>query len=319
MKFLYVILFILLAACTIFKVYNLQEIENINTIEKLNNLSEFNFFIFSDNDGNALDNQNFIRMNNFLKTSRAEFAIGLGDHIKKRKYKPFLDLIKNDEWWHNNFYPNIADGENEVFGESQADWGAGNKLFDYINTDNQNFIKFQDNQVEYYAVIPVKDYKIHLIQLHFPDQPQDVRVSFKQESKDFLIQTLNSIKKSKNDIIIVGAHSLSGFWHHLLSKTEQKILYGKADIILSATTHIFDRALDPFKGDNGVMIFNTGSLTDPFLFCPPGYVQVNVLKNPDAIVLQYLDVSKEEYKLATSGLAFIKFRDGKIFTLNFKE
>ena len=158
----------------------------------------------------------------------------------------------------------------------------------------------------------INDFTVHLIQLHFPDSPPDVSVAFRQDSKDFLTTTLNSISKTQYDIIIVAAHSFSGFWHHLLSRDEQRVLLSKADLILSGTSHIFDRAADPLRGDRGALILNAGSVVEPFLFARPGFLQVNVLRNPTTIVVQFMDMRKNEYRLAPKGFAFQKQWRGRI-------
>ena len=177
-------------------------------------------------------------------------------------------------------------------------------------------INIRENQAEYYAKIVINDFIIHLIQLHFPDMPPDVNISFQQESKDFMVATLNYINKTNTDIIIVVAHSFSGFWHQLLSQSEQKVLLSKADLVLSGTSHFFDRAIDPLFDDNGALILNAGSITDPFFFTSPGFIQVNVLKEPTALAVQFIDVRKE-YRLASNGFAFIKPHRGRIRDLSF--
>ena len=99
-----------------------RDLERVTSIEALNDISEFSFIIFSDNHGFATENRYFNRMDSIRVVSEAKFAIGVGDHVKRRRHRPFLDLLRDDEWWRDNFFPNIADGENETFGASQCDW-----------------------------------------------------------------------------------------------------------------------------------------------------------------------------------------------------
>ena len=304
-----IFIIIISVACSNIYYTKVSSISDYGTIENLNADSDFVFSVMSDNHGEGLENKYFKKMYDYIKKSDSKFIIGLGDHVKKHTSKDFLRLIQTDSLWHNHFYPTIADGENDFFGKGQWDWGAGAKLFDFINLDDikgYRTIKFRENRAEYYAQLKINQHKIHLIQVHFPDEPIDTSISFKQDSRDFIIDTLKQIKKSKNDIIIVGAHSVTGFWHHLLTKQEQKILFNKADLIFSATSHIFDRAVDPLNGDKGSLIINTGSVTSPILFCPPGYLQVNVMKSSNSIILQYIDLSKDKYEFADRGFAFIK-------------
>jgi hypothetical protein len=245
-------------------------------------------------------------MDTFRSQSNTLFAIGVGDHVKRHRNRPFLDLMANDAWWHNNFFPNIADGENEVFGTSQGDWGSGGELLSHVSFAIADSIYIRENGAEYYALVRVGDIGIHIIQLHFPDTPMDVRISFRQDSRDFLINTLNSIVKNENDLVVVAAHSMSGFWHHLLSRDEQAVLLGKADIVLSGTSHAFDRIVCPIHGEEGALILNAGSVTDPFFYTAPGFIQVNVMREDRGFVLQYIDLRNEVYEMAPVELRFMR-------------
>jgi predicted phosphodiesterase len=280
---------------------------DLDCINELNASSEFSFIIFGDNHGYATENTFFSRMDAFRVQSNALFAIGVGDHVKGHRFRPFLHLIVSDEWWHNNFFPNIADGENELFGTSQGDWGSGGELLNYVSFAIADTVYFRENGAEYYALIKIGDFNIHIMQLHFPDTPMDVRVSFKQESRDYMIAKLNSITKSKYDIIIVVAHSMSGFWHHLLTAEEQRILLTKSDIILSGTSHVFDRVICPLNGEDGALILNAGSVTDPLFNSAPGYIQVNVLREPAGIMVQYIDLRNVVYQIAPTEYRFFRY------------
>lgn len=323
------LLFIIIAVVSCKSIYvgKQYEILKLSTISELDSLSLLNFTVMSDNHGYSTENLRFKKMFDFTKKANADFVIGVGDHVKPNNKNKFLELLREDEFWHNNFYPVIADGENEVFGKGQWDWGEGKELFEFINLEsvkNKREVVFNENGAEYYVQLFIENITLHLIQLHFPDEPHDTGVSFKQESRDYMIEIIKAINKTKNDIIIVSAHSMTGFWHHLLSREELEILLDKADMLFSATTHIYDRALDPLYGDRGAFIFNTGSVCLPLLFSPPGYVKVNVLDKPRAIVLQYIDLNKDNYDFADEGFAFIKYMNnnnkrGRIMPLIFQK
>ena len=94
------------------------------SIIDLDNAASFSFSIMSDNKGYSVENPHMYKCNKWIKEAGDKFIIGLGDHVKDNRENPFLDLIKNDSLWHNHFYPNVADGENEYWGEDQSDWGA---------------------------------------------------------------------------------------------------------------------------------------------------------------------------------------------------
>lgn len=305
----FIIIVITSVACSNIYIIKEKNYSNYNSMDELNNDSDLIFAVMSDNHGTGLNNKYFNQMHHNILKSKSKFIIGIGDQVKKHTHKDFINLIQKDSLWHNHFYPAIADGENDLFGKGQADWGAGVTLFNYLNLEdikNYRTVKFRKNNAEYYAQINIDKYVIHLIQLHFPDEPVDTKKSFKQDSRDYMIKTLNNLKKSKNDIVIVGAHSVTGFWHHLLTKQEQKILFKKADFIFSGTSHIFNRSVDPLNGNKGPFIINTGSVTSPLLFCPNGYVQVNIMKDKNAIILQYINLKKDNYDFADEGFAYIK-------------
>jgi len=287
MKFFFLSFFFFFLSCA-----SINCIDKLALIDQLqiNDLSSSNFIIFSDNHGLALNNQYFARMDSVRIKSKTDFAIGVGDHIKKNQAENFLEFITNNLWWHHHFFPGIADGENEFFGSSAEDWGSGKQLLNYLSFQRASEKKMSSNGTDYYALIQIEHLNIHLIQLHFPDAPSDVNLSFHQSSKDFLVTILQNINKTPNDFIIVGAHSYTGFWHHLLSDHEQKILFQKTDLVVSGATHIFDRNIE--HGMNNLpLILNTGSVSMPFLFSSPGFLQVYLLKDKQGILVVFTDLS----------------------------
>ena len=316
--------------------------ENFTSIRELDEKSLFSFSIMSDNKGDAVKKKPFKRMVNWMIDSDKKFVIGLGDHVKKRKTEKknrkknrFIDFLKENNWWNQNFYPNIADGENEFYGKGQGDWGAGYPFLELVNLDNRKNTVIRDNKCEYYSKIEIEDdFVVHLIQLHYSDTPENEAEAFNQSTRNYLIDTINKIKKRKNkDIIIVAAHSKDGIWIDKLSKKNRKIVMEKADLLLSATTHIFNifdiegyYSYDKEVKENelrkinrtGALCINTGAITHARGFSPNGFVEVHVLESPFRIVVQYINTEKENRKLQVDGYAVVKVIGGNIYYPGFR-
>ncbi len=144
----------------------------LSMMQLLDRTADFSFAIMSDHKGSAPANSpEMTRMVQWIRESGDRFVIGLGDHLCKRFKNPFLDFLAQNQWWHDNFYPNIADGENQFYGTGQGDWGAGGKLLDVVGISSRADVTVRENGCEYYARIPVGRFTVHLIQLHYPDQP----------------------------------------------------------------------------------------------------------------------------------------------------
>ncbi|MCF6358874.1 MAG: hypothetical protein L3J54_13820, partial [Draconibacterium sp.] len=122
------------------------------TIETLDSLAAFSFSIMSDNKCYSVENPDMYKCNKWIKEAGDRFIIGLGDHVKDNRENPFLDLLKTDSLWHNHFYPNVADGENQYWGTWQGDWGAGYPILDYVDLSNRKNVKIRENRYEYYAI-----------------------------------------------------------------------------------------------------------------------------------------------------------------------
>ncbi len=289
-----------------------------DSIESLDKKAVFSFIIMSDNKGDSVGNRKeFARMVKWSKRNDGQFAIGLGDHVKKGRDNGFLDFLKMDEWWHDNFYPNVADGENEFYGKGQDDWGAGAPIFDVVDLVNRKNVAVRENGCEYHARIAVRGYTVHLIQLHFSDEPEDETLAFREDSKKYLIDTLEGIRKGEKDIVIVAAHSHTGFWTDNLNESDRRIVMEKCDLVLSATTHFFGRRVLKGYEQTGALVINTGSITHPFGGSPAGYVEVHVLENPLALVVQYVNAKKTKRELQNHGLVFIKAIGGDISSPDF--
>jgi hypothetical protein len=285
----------------------ITDLASVRTIEELDKLAAFSFAIMSDNRGDSPKNsREFARMVRWIEKSGDRFVIGLGDHVCRGVEASFLAFLTENKWWHEHFYPNVADGENAYYGRGQWDWGAGRKIFDVVALRSRRGVRIRPNGAEYYATIGVKGYTVHLIQLSFPDQPADPQIAFKPDSRRYLVETILGIEKGEKDIIVACAHTRYGSWVGLLSGEQRKVVMEKADLVLSATTHIFARI--PVEGyeNRGVLCINSGSITYPRFFFPPGYVQVHVLENPLRLLVQYIRVNAEQRKLQPYPYAWMK-------------
>jgi predicted phosphodiesterase len=252
----------------------------------------FSFSIFSDNTGDGPERVEFSRMVDFIKAEGHPFVLGMGDHVKRGTKNKFIEFVKSDDWWQKHFYPTIADNDNEFYGKDQADWGVGKALFDLTDIKTRSNVFFIENGSEYYAVIEHEGIMIHFISLHYPDQPKDDSVSFREDSKEFMVKTLKSIVKTGSDIVIVGAHSRLGYWLDKLNSEQKKVVMEKADLVLSATTHVFNIYSE--AGSDGPLAINTGSITRPRLWSPHGFVAVDVFSDPLRFEINYINCSKEK-------------------------
>ena len=316
--------------------------ENLSSINELDKKALFSFTIMSDNKGDEVKKKPFKRMVDWMIESDKKFVIGLGDHVKKKKTpkktkkkNKFLDFLIENDWWKHNFYPNIADGENEFYGNGQGDWGAGYPLLNHVNMSKRKNTVIRENKCEYYSKIEVEnDYIVHLIQLHYSDTPDNEIEAFNQSTRDYLVETISSIDKRKDkDIIIVAAHSKDGIWIDKLNKKNRKIVMEKADLLLSATTHIFnifdiegyysyaEEKENELRKTNrtGALCINTGAITHANGFCPNGYVEVHVLASPFRLVVQYINAEEKKRQLQPDGYSVVKEIGGKIYYPSFSK
>jgi predicted phosphodiesterase len=249
-------------------------------------------------------------MTGWITSNDHKFVIGMGDHVKKGTGNGFIEFLKNNDWWQKNFYPTIADGDNEFYGKNQADWGAGKELFGLTDIKDRINVRFAENGVEYRTMINQSGINIHFISLHYPDKPNIDSISFRESSKEYMIRVLNSIKKMDNDIIIVGAHSRLGYWLDRLNPEQMRIVNEKADLVLSATTHVFHIFSE--QGSDGPLALNTGSITRPRLWSSPGFVSVEVYDKPLRIDVSYIDCSKEKPSKPLMFSRALKYINGRI-------
>ena len=286
-------------------------------LETLDADAVFTFAVMSDHKGlSPLDSPRFERMVKWVEDSNDRFVIGVGDHLKKGLANSFIGYLETDRWWRNHFYPNVADGANEYFGDGQGDWGAGAPMLPLFGTDKLPNVQIRENGCEYYAVIPAEGYTVHLIQLHFPDTPKNDKLSFRTETKEYLVETLHSIEKGPRDIVIAAAHSVSGFWINQLSLDQHKIVLEKCDLLLSATTHRWERKILAEHPDDAPLMINTGSVCFPDDDSPgsrAGYVQIHVIESPLRLVASYVDVDQTQPAIPGPKYSFTKVIGGPIW------
>ena len=281
-----------------------------DAIATLDQEAAFSFAIMSDHKGlSPVDSKRFARMELWIEESHDAFVVGLGDHLKINRPNTFLEFLEKNRWWHDNFYPNVADGENEFYGGAQDSWGMGKPILDHVGLDQRPDVRFGETGCDYHVRIPVGEFTVHLIQLHFPDHPRDDKLSFRKASKRFLENCLEGIEKGPKDIVVTAAHSISGFWINQLSKELKELLAEKCDLMLSATTHHFERKKLSEYGDRGALMINTGSVTYPdsdIKGSLPGYVQVHVLENPLRLDVKYINVDLENRAMPSREYAYTK-------------
>ncbi len=293
------------------------KLRNVETYQDLENLSVFSFSIISDNHGQSpYSNLGMAKANYHIRKSNDLCVLGVGDHLMNHSNNEFLFYICNDNYWRTNFYPSISDGENIFYGKSQADWGAGKIFFDVIGMRERRNVEFSAEGVDYYSIIEApRDYKIHWISLYFPDEPPNPKLGFRESSKRFLAQTLSKIKKTEKDIIVIGAHSQYGYWLNELHPDLYRLVCQKADIVVGASTHYYERYTPDGLLSQGPLILNTGSAVSPRFGSAPGFVQIRVLEQHRGMYINYVDVSKPNNTIASTPFAYFRTFTGKIYEM----
>lgn len=276
------------------------------TIKKLDSIAAFSFSIMSDNKGYSIENESMYKCDKWIREAGDKFILGLGDHVKDNRANPFLLFIKTDSLWHKHFYPNVADGENEFWGEDQGVWGAGAPILDYVNLSDRKNVKIRKNKCEYYAIEQHDDLKVHIIQLHYSDTPKNPKIAFNKSSREYLFKTLDNIDKTDKDIIVVLAHTDN--WIDVLKPKERTKLLAKADLILDANTHSYKKYKVKNVPENPAAVFNTGAVGNSR---ENGFMQVHVLKNPLRMIIQYQETKNATRKLQGKGFAYEKIINGK--------
>ena len=296
-----------------------EGLPGVESVGDLDRLADLHFAIMSDNKGDSpLSSVEFARMTAWIKEGHPAFMIGLGDHVKYRWENTFIPWLQSEPWWREHFYPNVADGENEYYSptHSQSDYGEGAPILDLVALEAHASV-IRPNKSEYYAQISVGDYTVHLIQMHFSDQPMDAAVAFPESSQVWMMATLKDIEKREKDLIIVAAHSRVGSWDMVLSPERRQFLLNKTDLVLSATTHRFEVWVpEGFEGGNAVCI-NTGAVNYPGPMTPNGYVEIHLIKSM-GVVGQYIDLTQTGRRLQRGRFAWIKPKDGPMRHLSLR-
>ena len=296
-----------------------EGLPGVKSIGDLDRLADLHFAIMSDNKGDSpLSSVEFARMTAWIKEGKPAFMVGLGDHVKHRFENTFIPWLQSDPWWREHFYPNVADGENEYYSPThrQSDYGEGAPILDLVELEAHADV-IRPNRAEYYAQISVGDYTVHLIQMHFSDQPMDAAIAFPESSRAWMMETLKGIEKGDRDMIIVAAHSRSGAWDMILSPERRKLLLDKADLVLSATTHRFEVWVPEGFEEGDAVCVNTGSVNYPGPMAANGYVEIHLIESM-GIVGQYIDLTQTARRLQRGHFAWIKPKDGPMRYLNLR-
>ncbi len=296
-------------------------VEPFETAQQLDSAAAATFVIMSDHKGLApTDSPEMARLVRWTADMGAAFTVGLGDHLKKGRANEILSFVESDTTWRDQLYPNVADGENEFYGQSQADWSAGAPILDLVKLQRRDNVEIRANGSEYYAKLPLGDgFTVHLIQLHFPDNPADPDSAFREDSRAYMCSLLVSIPNAPTDVVVVGAHSKSGEWVSILRDDRRELLLDRAALILSATTHLF-RRFD--HGAEKALTINTGSVCHARRgmagVAINGFVTAHLLMAPPRLVVQYVDAGDETRALAPTDRAFVKMLDaGATYPVSF--
>jgi hypothetical protein len=283
-------------------------LDDLASIAELDELSLFTFMIFSDNKGDAPGQSlSMTGVDLAIGEMDARFAIGLGDHLKggSRELQGFVPFVTSDPWWSTAFYPNIADGENAYYGSGQGDWGAGAGLVDDLGLCEFPGVTCRDNHAEYHAVLEFDDITVHLVSVHYPDSGED---QFPEASRAYLVEEISGIEKSGKEIVVGAAHT--GMWIQKLDPEDQELVLDRADLLLGATSHLYERYDYP---DHQALFLNTGA-AGYSLF--NNYLQVNVLANPLRLIVQNMPAEAAR-TLQAGGNCWVKIVGGLIEPCNF--
>ena len=278
-------------------------------IEALDGCAAVTFGIFSDNKGDGPERKPVGNMIDGMKAMGVQFVLGLGDHVRgpNKQTEPFVTFIEQDPWWHANFYPTIADGENAYYGKGQWDWGAGKGLLDDLDLCSRSEVTCRDNGVEYHATWTVDGIEIHYISAHYPDQGDD---PFPESSQRYLVEEVQGIDRKGKDVIVIAAAHTDN-WVKVMPKEWQDVMLSKADLLLGATTHIYMRYQYP---DDKALFLNTGSTG----YSPMNnYLQVSVLRNPLRLIVQNMNANTGERKLRTGTNCWVKEIGGNVTSCQF--
>ncbi|MSS70132.1 MAG: hypothetical protein EXS64_01435 [Candidatus Latescibacteria bacterium] len=297
-----------------------EGLPGIATMADLDRRAGLHFAIMSDHKGDSpLSSVEFARMAAWVEAGRPAFVIGMGDHLRYGWENSFIPWIGANRWWREHLYPNVADGENGYYSPThrQGDYGKGAPTLKLVDLSAHAKTVVRENGCEYYAKIRAGKYTVHLIQMHFSDEPEALDVAFPAESRAWMMQTLADIQKGEKDLIVVGAHSRKGYWDDVLTPEQRHALLHKADLLLSATTHSFRAWVPEGFEDGSTVCMNTGAVDYPGYMSPEGYVEVHVLPAGE-IVGQYVDLTQTERRLQRGRFAWVKPRGERMRSIDLR-
>lgn len=266
-----------------------------DTFEELGKAAVFTFALFSDNHGSSpftasRPGYSFVvhmdRMDQWIKENNDRFVVGVGDHTYHYyRDDPFIPFTNTDPFWYANFYPCIGNHDNKCYSNSESTWCGGRPLFDEVGLCQRPWVFCRPDACDYHAQIPVGDWTVHVIHVNYSYDPPSTY--FRQESRDFLINRLNSITRTGKEIVVAVAHigtQTDGNWVSVLSPAEQDVVMQKCDIVLAGHTHRYQRYIHPSYGETGgALCLNTGCVTggDP----DDCYLECFVFDNPPRVVV----------------------------------
>lgn len=265
-----------------------------DTFEELGKAAVFTFALFSDNHGPSpftatRPGYSFVvhmdRMDQWMKENGDRFVVGVGDHTYHYyRDDPFIPFINADPFWQANFYPCIGNHDNKCYSNSESTWCGARPLFDEVGLCDRPWVYCRPDACDYHAQIPVGEWTVHVIHVNYSYDPPSTH--FRQESRDFLINRLNSITRTGKEVVIATAHigtQTDGNWVSVLSAAEQSVVMQKCDIVLAGHTHRYQRYIHPSYGEmGGALCLNTACVTgsDP----DDCYVECFVFDNPPRVV-----------------------------------
>ena len=264
-------------------------VEAADTVDEALGTAEFTFGIITDNQDHTPHVYiEFARADEWIKyTCGHSCMLGDGDHVGTPD-AGFALFLQTDWYWHNYFYPGVGDHDNSCYG---GGWGTGGAIFDEVDLYDRPWVSIRPNGCEYYAQIAIGDWTIHSIHVHFPDHPPDPAITFPEDSRQYLISTLQSITPGPKDIIICSAHSYLGYWVHHLTPERQEIVMETADFCIAGTSHKYERYVHPDYGETGgALNLNAGDMSVEY---PVGYLQCFVYDDPPRVLTAY-QISKEQ-------------------------
>lgn len=296
--------------------------KNIKSYADLKAKRAFSFSAISDIHGETpLTDVHVSLTGKFIKSDQSKFVLGLGDIDVSYKEDKLLGYFVRNNWWMTNYYPTVGDTEDQYFLDDPYDetYKSAKLYLRMMQIDRRKNVVMSPGMKQYYATMKHQGITIHFISLYYTDVMHGNRDLFPPESKTFLMNTLNSIEKGENDIIVVGAHTEFGTFADQLDPVDRNMVMNKCDLLLSGGIHYFERhIIDGFE-EKGALNISCGSANKARWEAPNGFVQVHVFKDPLSIVVQYVDVSKPEIQLVDTPYSYLKIINGKKYPLSLIE